>query len=99
LHGPFCSRPQLFLHQASYLTQVMGLHPVSSYPVPVAETFAAATRRSLKMQFVLFILVLILASPLIIFAAPLILYVVPLIIAGLLISYFLDEKQNRAHRG
>jgi len=74
----------------------MGPGQVNPYSVLVAETNAAATRGSLKMQFVLFILVLILASPLIIFAAPLILYVVPLVIAGLLISYFLDEKRAGA---
>ena len=45
------------------------------------------------MQFVLFVLVLILASPLIIFAAPLILYVLPLVVVGLLISYFLDDRR------
>ncbi len=46
------------------------------------------------MQFVLFVLVLILASPLIIFAAPLVLYIGPLVIVGLLISYALDEKHT-----
>ena len=49
------------------------------------------------MQFVLFILVLFLASPLIMFAAPLILYVLPLIIAGLLISYFLRDDHSGHH--
>jgi len=51
-----------------------------------------ATRRIKKMQFVLFVLVLILALPLIIFAAPLVLYIGPLIIAALLISYALEER-------
>jgi len=49
------------------------------------------------MQFVLFVLVLLLASPLIVFAAPLILYVVPLIIVGLLINYALDVQHTARH--
>jgi hypothetical protein len=49
------------------------------------------------MQFILFVLVLFLASPLILFAAPLILYIGPLIILGLLINYALDEKHTAHH--
>ena len=71
----------------------MGLPGARPYSVFVAGTYAVATRGSLKMQFVLFVLVLILASPLIIFAAPLILYVLPLVVVGLLISYFLDDRR------
>jgi len=52
------------------------------------------------MKVVLFVVVLVLAAPLILYASPLFIYVVPFILAGLGLSLFADyiRHQERASR-